>query len=160
MVPAREKAACRSTKKRTRSASWLAFTSNVVWSALIVNAVWVSACSSPTETAPRKTYSQRSNPGIAGRSMLVDIVEVNGLADEARRRRAAWPRQKPPAIDAPGFVEADELDSCLHIGGFGPHEDLKHLDRIVSEHRFFMRETGPGVHHHQTIGRDDLAPAG
>jgi hypothetical protein len=80
------------------------------------------------------------------------IVEVNGLADKARCRRANRPRQKPLAIDALGFVEADKLDSCIHIDGFGPHEDLKHLDWIVPEHRFFMRETCPGVHHHQTIG--------
>ena len=92
--------------------------------------------------------------------MLVDIVEVNGLADEARRRRAARSRQKPPAIDAFGFVEIDELDGRLQIGGFRPHEDLKHLDRITPEHRFFMKEACPGVHHHQAIGRDDLALAG
>ena len=59
-----------------------------------------------------------------------------------------------------GFVEIDELDGWRHIGGFGPHEDLKHLDRIIPEHRFFMKEACSGVHHHQAIGRDDLAPAG
>jgi hypothetical protein len=40
----------------------LAVTSNAVWSALIVKALCVSASSFPTETGPRKTYSQRAKP--------------------------------------------------------------------------------------------------